>query len=247
MKKFTVFFTIITISFMFLSLRVSAEEGYFINSNGVTFSQDEYDFVSRLVYEGYQNFMEQNDFDFIFRNGISPTSIIEDGYFYPTNNIELYSTSHTTSSKTINIRKSCTSSKCLISVSARWLKVANTRSYDVIGAYLHDTTLLGLPNTNLLSEAGLESITDVKLTSTGFGVSAKLPSKSESDTIEFNQMFYVEPRGTVYASYQHAQRNVTLAQSKQYSISLSGYGNVFDFSSAVKDYYDGMGGVYINL
>lgn len=52
---------------------------------------------------------------------------------------------------------------------------------------------------------------------------------------------------TVYASYQHAASNVTLAQSKAYNISHNGYGEVINFATAVENYYDGMQGVSIAL
>ena len=52
---------------------------------------------------------------------------------------------------------------------------------------------------------------------------------------------------TVYASYQHAATNVTLAQSKAYNISHNGYGEVINFATAVENYYDGMQGVSIAL
>lgn len=44
--------------------------------------------------------------------------------------------------------------------------------------------------------------------------------------------------GTVYASYQHAQANITLATSKKYNFSSSGMGNVFGFYDGVGSYYD---------
>ena len=50
--------------------------------------------------------------------------------------------------------------------------------------------------------------------------------------------------GLVYGSYQHAGSSVTLSQSKNYSFSINGYGNVFLFNTTkAKDAYDGMDGV----
>ena len=51
----------------------------------------------------------------------------------------------------------------------------------------------------------------------------------------------------VYGSYQHAVYNVSLIDSKSYTISGAGLGYVFNFATAVEDLYDGMGGVDISL
>ena len=50
-----------------------------------------------------------------------------------------------------------------------------------------------------------------------------------------------------YGSYQHAQKSVTLAKSKKYKISTSGYGRILLFDDAVKQNYDNMSGVSIAL
>ena len=77
----------------------------------------------------------------------------------------------------------------------------------------------------------------------GFGVSFKLPTGGSS--LNITQMFEVSIGGTVYASYQHANKTSTLDKSKDYSISKNGYGGVFLFSTLSSSYYDGMDGVYI--
>ena len=51
--------------------------------------------------------------------------------------------------------------------------------------------------------------------------------------------------GTIYASYQHAKTNVTLATSKKYTIAQGGYGNVLLFDNNVQIKYDNMTGVSI--
>ena len=57
----------------------------------------------------------------------------------------------------------------------------------------------------------------------------------------------MQKNGTVYASYQHAKRNISLINSRRYTFASGGFGNVFSFDSAVGDYYDEMGGVSISL
>lgn len=52
--------------------------------------------------------------------------------------------------------------------------------------------------------------------------------------------------GTVYASYQHAQANITLATSKKYNFSSSSMGGVFGFYDVVGSYYDDTPGLKLN-
>ena len=65
-------------------------------------------------------------------------------------------------------------------------------------------------------------------------------SNSMSVTIINNSTTY-----TAYGTYQHATSDVTLSQSKNYSISSSGLGGVLAFANSVIGYYDGMQGVDI--
>ncbi len=61
------------------------------------------------------------------------------------------------------------------------------------------------------------------------------------------QYYTVSKAGSVYASYQHAISNISLTNSKKYTISRQGYGGVLLFDSSVNSYYDGMSGVNISL
>lgn len=82
----------------------------------------------------------------------------------------------------------------------------------------------------------------------GFGISMNLvdAAKTYECTIEATVTATTE-WATVYGSYQHAATNVTLAQSKSYTISHNGYGKVINFATAVQNDYDGMQGVSIAL
>ena len=49
---------------------------------------------------------------------------------------------------------------------------------------------------------------------------------------------------TYYGTYQHATKNVTLAQSKSYNFAANGLGGVLYYSNAtIRGYYDGMKGI----
>ena len=155
-----------------------------------------------------------------------------------------YSIVHKTGNKEIKIEKSCTNTKCIITINMKWFNMPKIRSYDVLGARFEGTTLLNEPTTTLFLDGVKKNITMYTVKkSNGFGVSFKLPTGGSS--LNITQMFEVSIGGTVYASYQHANKTSTLDKSKDYSISKNGYGGVFLFSTLSSSYYDGMDGVYI--
>ncbi|MDE6141153.1 MAG: hypothetical protein K2G03_00980, partial [Bacilli bacterium] len=156
----------------------------------------------------------------------------------------LYSTSHETNSKTMKISKSCNST-CSISVVVTWKNVPNTKSYDVIGAYLDGISLIKHSSTKVKTSTSSNSSLEIQQEKSGFGVSISLPTSGSNYVI--SQTYTVSKGGTVYASYQHAKSSISLANSKNYTISREGYGGVFKFSGTAKNIYDAMGGVSITV
>jgi hypothetical protein len=67
---------------------------------------------------------------------------------------------------------------------------------------------------------------------------------SLSVTLKVNFMTNQDPF-TVYGAYEHATSEVTLAQSKKYSIASGGMGNVFDFKNSVWNKYDNTPGLHV--
>ena len=51
----------------------------------------------------------------------------------------------------------------------------------------------------------------------------------------------------IYGTYQHAIRDISLANSQKYTLSSTGYGKVVLFDSSVKSYYSLFGGVDVTL
>ena len=195
-----------------------------------------------MFYDGYQNLMTIDDYNIIFEAGNNSIQEIE------SKTIETFNysraTYHETPSKYFTIKKSC-SSNCLITLVAEWKNNPNVRSYDVIGAYLDGVELMSTPSTTAAntssSNTSLEMVSDLN----GFGISVKLPTGGNNMMV--SQYFRVSTGGTVYGSYQHATATISLANSKKYSISRNGFGGVFLFQSSVRDYYDAMGGVEIDV
>lgn len=240
MKK-AIIILLIVVSIGFIQ-GVNANEVNYTNANGVSFSSSEISYIHELFYDGYENDMTITDYNNIFKNGLTPESKIEKVYG---STYVSRGTTHTTPNKSIVIGKSCSSLNCLITIQATWINLPVVRSYDVIGAYFSNTSALTTPTTKISSTDGTTGFSNNVIASNGLGCSVKLPNSATN--IKITQYFYVELQGRVYASYQHATSNISLANSKRYSFSLGGYGNVFNFDSAVSGYYDQMAGVYINL
>ena len=159
----------------------------------------------------------------------------------PQMDIMPYGTTITTEGRTLKISKACTTN-CILVVTLNWLISPPIKSYDVIGAYFDGTLLVGIPETTIVVGNSKTEITDLKKTANGIGSSFKLPS---GFNVKVTQTFTVKKGGHVYASYQHAVQNSSLAISKDYTFSKLGYGSVFSFSTNAKKYYDGMNGVDI--
>ena len=115
------------LAFTIFSSKVSAKENFYTNKNNVTFTEQEYTFLTKMYWEGSQDlFTQENYNDFINSN-------IMNGEFemFIYEPITLRSTSITDSSKTLKISKSCSTS-CLISVTSSWNKIPSLRTNEVI-------------------------------------------------------------------------------------------------------------------
>lgn len=219
---------------------VSASEVYYSNSNGILLTKKEYDFISEILWDGYQENMTMDEYNIILSNGVSKD--IQKEEYIP---MTPFATTHTTNAKSLSITKASFSNYTLISVTTKWLGSPVVRSYDLIGAYLDRVSLMGSVATRLSSTSGAYSSSYIKSDSNGFGVSIKLPDTGTD--IIVSQTFKVTGSGNVYASYQHATSNIILANSQNYTISRLGSGGVFLFDNSIYNIYDRMGGVNISI
>lgn len=235
----------ILLTTFFLSIpSVFAKDTFYTNNYGVEFTEEEYNFISMFYFEGYQDYMNQERYESFIEsdimNGNIQTVSSED---IP--NITPYATMHETNAKVIKISSSC-DTECTVSTTLTWKNTPTVKSYDVIGAYLKGATY---KNDTLLTILATSSTTqfpsDNIIKSNGVATSMKLPN--DSTGLKINQSFETSRSGTVNSSYQHAKRTSTSAKSKQFSFSEAGFGKVFLFNDSVKDYYDAMGGVSLNL
>lgn len=238
-------FIILPILIGMFSTNVSAKEGiFYTNDNNVSLTEREYNFISNLFYDGFQNVMSQNDYDNIFWNENIINNEIFSNNYDESHNIIPYAASHETTSKILTIKSSC-DLECTVTITAEWKTSPKVRSYDVIGAYLEGVNLTFSPITYAEGASETSYSSEIVQFNNGFGVSVKLPSSGSK--MKVCQYFRVTKGGTVYGSYQHATSSISLANSKKYSISRSGYGGVFLFNDSVKSYYDAMGGVSISV
>lgn len=229
-----------------LTMNVKAQNyGFFTNNNGVTFTEKEYNLISNLYYEGYQNIMELSDYEDIFKEkNIVDTNVTTKVYEQKTQ-IAPFSSAHETTGKILEISKACPTN-CVIVIKTKWKSMPKVRSYDVIGARFINTNIIGGSNTVIDKDGSkISSNDETKSLYNGFGASIKLPTGGSSLII--SQTFRVSTGGTVYGSYQHATRTISLANSRNYSISSNGLGGVFSFNDGYNSYYDAMGGVDITV
>lgn len=238
MKKIILIIFMMVIGIFNVGAKASSEI-YYINANNVEFTKEQYDFFGNMYYDGYQSIMSQSDFDY-FDINIMNKENIETEYL---NNSLSRSTSVEDLNKTLKISKLSSGSNSVITTILIWNKESLIKSYDVVGARLSNTSLLDIPVTKLISSKGSTNYNLDLNNNSGFGVSLLLSGSN----IKVTQTFTVKNGGTVYASYQHAKKSISLANSKKYTISSSGYGKVFLFTGTASSTYDQMNGVSISV
>lgn len=241
-KSATMIFIILTV-FMLNVGRAKASGSFYVNENGISFSQEEYDFFSKMYYEGYQKYMTQDDLEYFKYCDMDINNIRKVEYEPATS--YLMSTYYETTAKKITITNAGGGVPTIV-VTLVWKGSPRIRSYDLMGAYLSDTNLAGDALTRMTYSGGSAFAEATKYTSNGFGASVKLPNSGSN--IVVSQTFNVKKSGRVYASYQHAKSSLTLANSQTFDTKYSGLGNVFYFSSSnIRNKYDAMGGVSMSF
>ena len=242
MKKLTF---ALMLAVLFIS-NVNAKEVYYTNGV-VELTEKEYNYVKEFYGEEYLKNMTVENYKWLAELDVNNREVeikkVTD--MGNSNQVLPNGTYVEQGSKTLGISRSCTSTYCAIDVLATWKGNPTVRSWDVMGARFYGTELYDKNTMTLLTDSnGTTLPSNYRYLSSGFGNSFKLPSGTG---ISIEQRYYVKPGGSVYASYQHAMSNTTLAISQSYDIGLAGYGSVFKFTGSAVDKYDGMVGVNLNL
>lgn len=242
MKKKMIFLTLIFVAFFLTISNCNAEEFYYQNNFGVILTKQEYDYISKLYWEGYQEYITLEDYNELKNNDLFNQEVkTELMYYLPLTR----STNYNAKGRMLYISKSCSSS-CVVALRVKWNEKSNIFSYDVIGARTSEAKLKSV-NKILVSGTSYSKTygDDVVLFSNGFGCSILLPNV---DNLVISATFYTTTGGTIYGSYQHATSNISESVSKQYSsLSSSGFGGVFDFTGTAKSVYDNVSGVSISV
>lgn len=166
------------------------------------------------------------------------------------------STSYETTAKKISLLLIGGSQYNNVVLTATWKVLPNTRSFDVIGfrGFGFDFrngsqsgdqiyTLNGVYHDITYSWNG----TNINKQSNGYGISMNIVN-SNITALQLITECDIEPtieHPAIYASYQHAVSNLTLAQSQNYTLGIAGLGYVFVYPYNISQKYDGMSGLSI--
>lgn len=147
-----------------------------------------------------------------------------------------------------------------VTLTCTWLSLPKTRSFDVIAFRVPKKTIT-VDSTSVGNIKGYQYYDDkvveythttknLKICDYGLGMSMNIAdnvSKSLKMTlsVNFGGGVAVEDSCTIYGTYQHATKDVTLAKSQKYSIKSSGMGKVLDFSWTVESKYDNTPGLVV--
>lgn len=183
------------------------------------------------------------------------TEVTEDEY--NNEDPEQYSLNVTTNYKTLSLSiLDAEDGLYAFNLQANWKVAPAVRSFDVIGFCFDDIAIIsgsqsGTQSYKLKGESYYEHIVyspngrNISKQDDGFGISMNLVD-DDIDDIELSidaLGLKATSMGHVWGSYQHAIKNVTLAESQQYTVSTAGYGHVINFMPAQANKYDGMRGV----
>ena len=118
------------------------------------------------------------------------------------------------------------------------------KSYDVIGARVENSNIKSISTTRVTGTNFIKSYNNPQRFNDGFGFSILLPN---AGSLKVTTTFTTSKSGIVYGSYQHAMSNTSDYVSKQYTIGMGEYGNVFRFTGNARTIYDNAPGVDIQL
>ena len=236
MKKISKIFFALLLAVVFINI-TKAEECLITNKANVEIPCDFYNSLKEYYSDNFLSFMTSDEYNQIKDNDLAEieTEVYTEG-------VSLRGTYFETAYKQLRITRNGN----FIDANLVWVQNPVTRSYDVFGIRFYGPSIVGTP---LFRE--YYSVNGVTYSSSnysrkdftnGFGISVKLPSYNH---LESDITFTYTGSGNIYASYQHAITNVTLTQSKKYTLSSSGYGNVLLFDTNIQPKYDNMTGVSI--
>ncbi len=212
------------------------------NYYGITMEEDFYKSLCDIYGENYVYFLTEEEFNYIKHSDLSKVEKVV--YELVPNPLISPLATHETEYKIITL----INNNGMVTLELVWKKNPIIRSYDVMGVRFQGVKLDSpISFKQFYRENGvLKSITDnsTQKFDNGFGISFKLSDKS---SLESSATFIVSGSGKVFGTYQHAASNISLNDSKKYTISSSGLGGVLKFADGIGDKYDRMAGVNISI
>lgn len=240
MKRFLIALTVL---FVVVGVEVKADS-FYVNPNGIELTESQYNFISELYHDGYQEVLTQEEYDDLVEYNIFNQPIESNSKTYYENPLGR-STSYTGYSRTITISKSC-GTKCAVTLKTVWSGIPMLQSYDVIGMRFKNTsaTLYGSGNVSSSSYnvSYNSSSSNFKSTGSGYGYSVKLGNAAG---LVITTSATVNTGGTVYGAYEHSTSSISLDTSKSYNITSAGQGSVFAFTGNAVGKFDNVPGVSI--
>ena len=225
--------------FLMIASNVSAKS-FYTNKNGAIFTLDEYDFISKMYYDGYQDLMSIDDLKMLRNNDVIGDNIVS--VFSAINEPQI-ANSLNTGGRILSMNKSCGAS-CLVTISATWTGTPTIKSYDVLG---FRTSGVSISSSNSAVVTGTNynySYSSNKSANNGRGYSIKFPNTTN---VSVYASIYTSKGGTVYGSYQHAKSNISLNNSKLYTFNSNGSWGTFLFYGAAFGKYDNVDGLSLSV
>lgn len=229
------------------SVNVKADENiYYTNSNGVSMTETQYNYLKEMFFEDYPNYVTEAEYNELltknmFTKEIEKKTVVDESS--PTITRSSY---HETNAKVLTLSQSCGTAECLMVFTNAWKGEPSVKSYDLIGSLLFgDLTLNSGITSKLYFSGGTLYGDGTKYSNKGWGVSFLLPNSTT--TITVTQHFYVYGEGTVFSSYQHAVKRISLATSQKFTCNFGGWGGVFDFYGSAVGKYDHTAGVDMGI
>lgn len=249
---------VLLITSLFLLMpNVKAEEIFFTNKNNVSFTRFQYDTlvnamglygVLNMDQESYEIFevdamMEDNtnievleDYDVVDENENLGISTLDDNRYNETNY------------KILTGITTCASGKeyCTLNIILEWKKNPSTRSYDVIGTLIFNSSFYDdYSVVTAFMNNSSKTITPQKATSSGRAAAIKLSSSGNIDS--FILTTKLTKSGRAQVSYQHAVKEVTQFTALNFSFNSAGMGGVFAYPDRYVGNYDDMAGLSLKV
>ena len=232
-----------------ISLNVYADEAFYTNDNGVSLTEQEYNFFANMYWDGFQEYVDNTLYNKYASMGLYDkevhTSISDTS---SNNGSQTYGLVHETTAKKLQLSYGCNGPVCAMVTSLQWKGTPTIRSYDVMGSLLDGNLVrLSTPVTKLYWSGSTITYTDRVYSGDGYGCSVLLQNSSTNMRIVQDVDLEITGNGIFFSSYQHATSKISLETSKKYTVGFGGYGGVFYFYGSAVGIYDHMAGVNASL